>query len=70
MKWFSIETAPRDRDVFLWEKWAGPFVGRWERNGWSASTSFYEAHGDAYVVDNVISEYVTHWLPIPESPDA
>jgi hypothetical protein len=72
MEWQPIETAPRDRTpLVLWESHgAEPLIGWWCDFDcrWVASKTYYDTDGNACVVDNVYSEGVTHWMPLPQPP--
>ncbi len=73
-EWLPIETAPKDGTLLLlWEKYESePFIGSWYafRSEWEASRTYYDADGNACVVDRVYSPGVTHWMPLPAAPGA
>jgi hypothetical protein len=69
--WQPIATAPKDGSlVVLWEKCdCEPFIGYWSlyRKRWRASLTYY-CSDTGSVDDNVYSDGVTHWMPMPPSP--
>lgn len=71
-RWLPIETAPKDgRSILLFEQHEDvPIVGYWWTNrGWRADKSVYDTDGDACVIDKICQENVTHWMPLPASPE-
>ena len=61
-KWQPIETAPNDEDVLcLAPTYAVPLMLK-SNSGWLGFLYFYDWDGDRH--------YPTHWLPLPEVPDA
>lgn len=74
LMWQPIETAPKDGTLLLlWERCEDePFIGSWwdKWGRWVASTTHYDTDGNACVIDRVYSDGVTHWMPLPPTPDA
>ncbi|MGB2063581.1 MAG: DUF551 domain-containing protein [Marinomonas gallaica] len=73
-EWISVEDKlPEVRvNVLIYEKYTSvPVVAyRTEYGDWCASTEAYDTNGDAIVVDNLIQEDITHWMPLPKPPKA
>jgi len=75
-EWISVdERLPEVKtDVLVAERWVDiPFVGYlvFDDNNkitWRANKEFYEADGDAILIDTVESADVTHWQPLPSPP--
>ena len=67
--WQDIASAPKDgTTVLLWEQYSdAPVLGFYsERRGkWFADTEHYDTSGDAYVIDKLSQDLITHWQPAP-----
>lgn len=72
--WKSIETAPKDGSyLLLWEQYSdAPFVGYWSDGSWSVSHEHVDAEGgwDGANVVDALSMPITHWMKLPEAPNA
>lgn len=64
-EWQPIETAPKDGSRILLLRRQQIVCGYWRRN-WGEP---YWAH-DAHVVDDARWFPPTHWMPLPDPPDA
>lgn len=72
--WRPIDTAPRDREVILWNaNTTSPFQGRWIKPNdmWLASTKRYADEGWYWAGYSgaVGPVQPSHWRPLPEPPD-
>ena len=69
-EWQPIETAPKDgRDLLLWDGISpedGPsvMIGQWVPRVGSTRGVWVASYGDDYYIT------ATHWMPLPEPPDA
>lgn len=72
MEWQPIETAPKDRDVWLFglaEIWHGstPFEcqaqGGWDPEEWRWMTTTFDDRGQ------ILWIAPTHWMPLPAPPE-
>lgn len=74
MKYQPIDTAPKDgTEVLLWEKYGYvPVVALYsvQAGKWRASREHYDVDGDAYLVDTLCQEIITHWAPLPTPPES
>ena len=71
MSWQAIETAPKDRDIWVYglaEVWVGSTEFFWqgvagfcEDSGKWITTSHNDSGAPLYVTP-------THWMPLPERP--
>ena len=72
--WRHIETAPKDGSYpLLWEQYSdAPFVGYWSGGSWSVSHEHVDAEGglDGANVVDALSMPITHWMKLPEAPNA
>lgn len=76
--WMPIESVPRDgTTVIVWDKLNQvPVVARWYwcgdkslmQGGWEADKSVYSTDHGYPIYDDVFTENVTHWMPIPDAP--
>ena len=59
MEWQDIETAPKDgRDILVWVNSPGSaLVANWHEGFW-------------YCLDLGFGVAVTHWMPLPNPPEA
>ena len=66
--WQDIETAPKDRTLWLVEDGAlsGLRVAHQEM-GWWVPDKRYEAGGYWQGVSNILAP--THWMPLPDPPE-
>lgn len=58
-EWRSIETAPKDEQILVWDGCDEMFVGRWSSGSQWISSS---------CVDGWTSMTPTHWMPLPDPP--
>ena len=74
MEWKPIETAPEDVYVLIWEMFLDVPCVAIKRDGmWRASQEHVDAKGGwegATVVSDICDNYVTHWMPLPDPPEA
>lgn len=73
--WQPIDTAPQDGPIMVFQPKRELFEGYWldeivvvaERNGFDGWTV---SHVSGYEWESELdSKYVTHWMPLPVSPD-
>lgn len=71
--WIGVDEALPEKgvDVLVWEKYSSaPFVGWLDLYGeWVANKEFIGCRGDAIIVDAIEQEMVTHWMPLPKTPE-
>lgn len=67
-EWQPITTIPEDEKVLIFDKYDGAFIGS-KRNGfYYVDTSQLSIDGDATFSHDADEKYLTHWMPMPESP--
>lgn len=71
MKWMTIDTAPKEKEVLVW---FGPDVGVKSAIYTSPCDDNYfcwcvdDEKFDARPVRRYCAPYPTHWMPLPETP--
>lgn len=69
--WQSIETAPKDRFIFLYcQEDDSRWLAKWQGHRWYGVDDYGlsrqgSSQGDP---DVVTGWFVTHWMPLPEPP--
>ena len=72
MMWQPIETAPKDKDVLLYCPMRGVVRGCWNDCKHATNPRPYWTHDREllYGVLNTRNDQPTHWMPLPERPNA
>lgn len=72
MEWMPIETAPKDKDVWVYglaTPWAGSSPFSWQgQAGWNEEDASWwtTSHDDT---GEVLIVRPTHWMPLPPPPE-
>jgi hypothetical protein len=66
VNWQTIETAPKDVAILVWDEWEkGMGVAQWVHE-WESWCWAQAAASDEYPANGPIRP--THWMPLPEPP--
>jgi hypothetical protein len=71
MDWQPIETAPKDREIFLWypARDDGSPAG-FSQGRWCDAVINGEVKGFAWMDAAYVNHHPTHWMPLPEPPSS
>lgn len=69
MDWQPIETVPRTgKTVLMWSENAGYFAGNWPEG--CAAGEWHKIGDDWRGSSHWRAQEATHWMPLPEAPNA
>lgn len=72
MNWQPIETAPKNQEILLYCPRRGVVRGRWSDEIYARYPKPYWTHDRErlFGVHETREDQPTHWMPLPEAPNA